>query len=52
MNIIIEDFYLDELYRDYEIDTSIPGVTNLDFIHTENQGRTQGSGGGAEQLAH
>lgn len=38
-NAIIDDFYLDELYRDYEIDTSIPGVAELDFIHTEKQGR-------------
>lgn len=39
-NIIIDDFYLDELYRDYEIDTATPGITNLDYIHTESQGRT------------
>jgi len=38
-SVIINDFYLDELYRDYEMDTSLPGVTELDFIHTEKQGR-------------
>ena len=38
-SIIIDDFYLDELYRDYEIDTSLPGVTPSEFIHTEKQGR-------------
>ena len=38
-NIIIDDFYLDELYRDYEMDTSLPGVVELDFIHTEKQGK-------------
>ena len=38
-NVIIDDFYLDELYREYEIDTSIPGVAPSEFIHTEKQGR-------------
>ena len=30
---------MDELYRDYEIDTSLPGIVELDFIHTEKQGK-------------
>jgi len=38
-NLIMDGFYLDELYRDYELDTSIPGVADLDFIHTESQGK-------------
>jgi hypothetical protein len=38
-NIVMDNFYLDELYRDYEIDTSFPGVEGLDFIHTEKQGK-------------
>lgn len=38
-NIVVDDFHLQELYSDYQLDTSLPGITELEFIRTEKQGR-------------
>ena len=38
-NVIIDDFHLDELYRDYEMDTAVSSIIPLDYIHTEKQGK-------------
>ena len=38
-NIVINDFNLQELYKDYAIDTADPSINGMDFIHTEKQGK-------------